>query len=168
MKWAIAIISVLAFEGTATATPIEYDCDTANAHYSEISLNQRGPNYHVSGTITPQLLRSSGFYSATATVYIQSADQRRTTGVQVMREQGNRLTVNVFRVTNGLRTNTSIGTIEPGHTVPFELQSSSTGSFALVAGRRVDLGAPVGEGAKISVTCSTGQFHFGGLDWSAG
>jgi hypothetical protein len=161
-----AAASILAIPAGAMAAPVEYDCDSAAGAFSEISLDQAGPDYRVRGTIRPVLLRSHPRYVATATVFIRSADRRRAAAVQIMRGRASRYTVSALRVTDGHTGTASLPLIQTGDAVSFELVSNAAGSFALVGGQRIDLGPAIGEAAHLSVTCSTGQFHFSGLDWS--
>lgn len=157
---------MLALPAGAIAAPIDYDCDTAAGHFSEISLHQAGPDYRVRGSITPLLRRSHVQYVATATVFIYSADRQRTVAVQIMRGTGSRYEVTTHRVTGGDIGRASLRPVRTGEAVPFELVSTSNGTFAMVGEQRIDLGPPIGAGARLSITCSTGRFRFSGLDWS--
>jgi len=151
----------------AAAAPADYECDAAAAHIFEIAnLDQAGPDYRVRGTIRPVLPRSHPEYAATATVYIRSADRRRLAIIQVLRGLADRYTVTARRVTAGHSFAAPLAPISTGETVSFELASNAAGTYAVVAGRRIDLGPAIGAAAHVSVTCSTGQFHFGALDWS--
>jgi hypothetical protein len=151
----------------ATAAPADYDCDAAAADVVEIaSLDQAGPDYRVRGSIRPVLPRSHPDYVATATVYIRSADRRRLAIVQILRGAANRYTVTARRVTQGHSFAATPALISTGETLSFELASSAAGTYALLAGHRIALGPPIGAAAHLSVTCSTGRFQFGDLDWS--
>jgi len=158
---------ILAFPAAAAAAPADYDCDAAPADVFEIAnLDQAGPGYRVRGTITPVQPRSHPDYVATATVYIRSADRRRVAIVQILRGAANRYTVTARRVTQGHSFAAPLAPISTGQSVSFELASTAAGTYALVSGRRIDLGPPIGAAAHLSVTCSTGRFRFAGLDWS--
>lgn len=160
---------LLAVPAGAAAAPADHDCDAGPAAVDEIAgEDQAGPDYRVRGTITPVLPRSHPEYAATATVYFRSADRRRIAIVQIVRGLANRYTVTARRVTNGHSFAAPQAPISTGETVSFELASSAGGTYALIGGRRIDLGPAIGPAARVSVTCSTGQFHFAGLDWSPG
>lgn len=163
----IAALLMAAAPAAAGAAPADHECDAAGGRIDEVAiLDQAGPDYLVRGTITPVLPRSHPEYVATATVYFRSADSQRIAIIQILRGAANRYTVTARRVTRGHSFARPLAPISTGQTVTFELASSAAGTFATVAGRRIDLGPPIGPGAHVSVTCSAGHFRFGALDWS--
>ena len=157
---------VAATGSAAHAEPIEFDCDTPGGNYSEITFRQGGTAHRVRAEITPIKLRPSGRWLPAATITVQSQDEQRSAGIQLVNSSGKNLGVVVMADEGGQTKKVEAGQIRAKEGLPFDLYLPSTGSsFVEVLGKRVTLGINVGPNAKVSITCSSGQFRFKDLDW---
>ena len=152
--------------GGATAAPVDYDCDTAEGSFSQLSQRQAGPAYHVRGTITPLQWREHERWMASAQVRLETRDRSRLLAVQVIRGQGAARAEFAVTVNSGSGPHsTTLGDIALNETVPFDISLLATGDAVVQLGteRRV-FHLDLGRDLQVNVICSTGEFLFGELD----
>jgi hypothetical protein len=171
MRAAIGIVAALVLgHGTAQAAPVNYDCDTNEGSYSELSQVQAGPDYHVRGTIRPLQVRAHERYLPSAQIRLENAAETEAIAVQLVGRQGTDqfdILVTLGAGPSATLARTSIGTLRLNQSVPFDLAVSSAGEASVRIGvERRTFRVALGAGAKLSVICSTGEFEFSGLDWN--
>jgi hypothetical protein len=150
----------------ATAAPVDFDCDTNEGSFSEISQVQAGPVYHVRGTLTPVQWREDPRWLPSAQVRIETGGDARGIAIRMVRAHGAERADFGVQVTGGTSPRTTtLGSAALNQAVPFELSLLASGDAVVTFGgeRRV-FHLDLGPNAKIHVVCSTGEFLFGGLD----
>ncbi len=150
----------------AAAVPINYDCDTAPSSYSMIDLVQPGPDYRITGRITPVQWRR-GPWQPVATVGLISSDNRNVVALRIARTGGGPAAITLQSMVKGDQRLTDAGTVGLKQQVPFELALVNGKATLRVGAKSVTTEMVLGAGAKVQVTCSTGQFMFKDLDWEA-
>jgi hypothetical protein len=160
----------------ARALPLAYDCDTAAGSYSEISQQQAAPPYRVTGRLTALQRRTHERFLPSAQIRLEGADQRSSVVLRMVptTRDGDRFTVALATTQDADRDRDrepqadlliTVGINQP---VPFELSVSEGEASVRVGVERRTVPLRLGRGARLRILCSTGEFLFDELDWSAG
>jgi hypothetical protein len=165
----VAASGVLSVCSTAAgATPIRYDCDTAAGAFSLIDFTQPGPDYRVTGRFSAVKFRNDPQWGPVATVQLVSADQKHAVGIR-LRGKNARTPVDLLLQTldgSGERL-AALGTLPVGDWAPFGIEVAGGKITVRAAGRSLIVDAPIGAGATVKISCSSGEFQFDQLDWDA-
>jgi hypothetical protein len=155
---------VLAAEGAAAAAPLNYDCDTGDGHFSELSQVQAGSAYRLRGTITPLRWGAHERWAPSAQIRLENGS--RSIAVRLMRAPGEpRATFSIEVSSGGEPQRTLLGRVGLNEVLPFDLSLGASGDAAVQVGtERRTFHLDLGPNAKVSAVCSTGDFLFGGLD----
>lgn len=165
------VISAAIFAASAApavqAAPMTYGCDTAAGRFSAIEVNVPSAGFVVSGTITPNEYRKDPKWGPTVYVRIDSADDQN--GAQV-RFSGDPKAKDGIIVLSGIaagaerKGDPQLAMI--GQPFDFRIQVVSASEVLVMAGgRKATLPAALGDKAKLTIGCSTGDFVFSNLDW---
>ena len=156
--------------GPAEAAPIRFDCDTLEGANSEIAQTQDGPTYRLRTQISPKRVGKHREWRANALILIRSADEKAYVGVRmaatVSKPQG--FSVLLETVQDGEHKQFLVTTVRLGETVNASIDIKDGSARVEVAGQVADLAIPMGKGAVVSASCSTGQFIFEKLELTPG
>ncbi len=168
MRSALTILAAAAAAGLLAsplaAVPIDYDCDTPGGSYSKLDLVQPGPDYRVTGRISAVKWRTHGRWYPTAVVALISASEREAVSVRIERP-GESGVLLVESLIGGKSNKVAVGSLRLKEEVAFELSVHGGKAMVQVGGKSFPLEAEISPGAKLLISCSTGQFLFKALDW---
>jgi hypothetical protein len=153
----------------ASAAPMRYDCDTPAGAMSEISQVQSGPKYALRVEVAAKRMRMNREWRPGASFRIRSADEHHEIGVQISAasHRSESLTVSLSAINGEDRRSYPVATVKVGETLRASLDVADGHARADIGGQKVDIPLDLGTGAKLVVTCSTGQFMFEKLDMAA-
>lgn len=156
----------LAAGSAAAAAPVNYDCDTGDGNFSELSQVQAGPAYHLRGTITPLRWGAHDRYAPSAQARLENGDRSRSIAVRLVRAPGEpRATFSIEVGSGGSPQTAVLGLVGLNEALPFDVSLAASGDAVVLVGtERRTFHLDLGPNAKVSVVCSTGDFLFGGLD----
>lgn len=165
---AAAAAMAIALGGAAVVAPPAYaegfsfDCDTPADHYSRIEQPVKGTRFHFSGTMASDSLRS-GDFAALVQGEVMALDGKsgvRTRLVKSSKEKNTLLMV-VFTAMDGKINEYTIGKVKAGSPVGFAFSVADSGNLAVKFGEFAgELPLKLVDGAKLAVSCSTGDFTF--------
>lgn len=169
--WASGLLTgcSLLCAGAAAAAPISYDCDTAAGSFSVIEQVQAGPTYHLRGTITPRTWRSDRRWAPSVRIGFGTADDSRRAWITLTRQPDRPGADAGMEVADGGEPGTiALGNVGLNQPIAFDLALSASGDGAVTLGtEHRSFHFNPGPNAKMSVTCSTGEFLFSDLDWAS-
>ena len=159
----LAVLSV-----PASAAPIRFDCDALDGANSEIAQTQYGPTYRLRTQISPKRAGKHREWRAGALLLIKSADDKAYVGVRIAATVSKPQGFSVFleTVQGGEHKQFSVTTVKLGDTVNASIDIKDGSARVEVAGQVADMAIPIGKGAVLSASCSTGQFIFEKLEFS--
>ncbi len=144
-----------------------YGCDTPAGRFSAIEVELPSAGFAVSGTITPNEFRKDAKWGPTVFVRIDSADNQNAAQV---RYSGDPKAKNGIIVLSGMAAgaerNGDPQLAMIGKPFDFTIQVVSASEVLVMAGgRKAMLPAALGDKAKLTIGCSTGDFVFSNLEW---
>jgi hypothetical protein len=166
-----AMAAGLAGQSVPAATaPMRFDCDSMDGANSEIAQTQDGPSYRLRTQISPKRAGRHREWRANALILIRSADDKAYVGVRLAATAAKPpgFSVLLETVQDGEHKQFNVTTVKLGDTVNASIDIKDGSARVEVAGQVADLAIPIGKGAVISASCSTGQFMFEKLEMAPG
>ncbi|MDG2534890.1 hypothetical protein P6144_14615 [Sphingomonas sp. HITSZ_GF] len=163
----LPITAALLVAGTAHAVPADWQCN-GSQRMDMRQVQQLGPEYRISGTITRSAPDISKARGNNAVVYIRlaSASMRDKVEAQIRGADPRHASADVFQ--NYEQVDLDLGAVPVGAPLPFELKVRSGGGSLTVgsATRRfaLTLSGPV----TAMLACNGGDYDFVGIDMGAG
>jgi hypothetical protein len=154
----------------AWASPMTYGCDTPADHFSAIEQTVSLKNFTLTTKIQPNEFRK-GKYSPLAQIYFESSDQKNKWALQVIAPDYKSKAALVFLDMKEDGKDSEpflIGSVEIGKQLPVNISVSEGSKIKFNIGEQD--GTPelkLGDLAKMNIICSTGDFVFSDLEWSA-
>jgi hypothetical protein len=162
--------TVLLITGPASAATLEYDCDTAPNHFSELKQELGQGPVVISGMLTARAMAASKTYAPMTRVTLESADGADGVSVRLVGAptvNKTLLLASLIVRTDGKDEEEQLGTVSLMQPLPFAMRVNA-GTAAITFGewqRELKIPSAVVAGAKVS--CSTGEFLFEKLDLGA-
>ncbi|RVT43432.1 hypothetical protein [Sphingobium algorifonticola] len=167
-----SVVAIVAM-GQAHAGVIEYDCDTRAGRYSQVKMEQSGPDYVLRGTVNAVELLSDAQYMPVANARLQSVDGNHMVGIRITAERQQKAVKKgevfvAFQSSNNSREPEVFGKVGMNVAVPFAIITDGKGKAKVTfAGVERILPFKIEGPVIASASCSTGQFYFKSLDMQA-
>lgn len=162
-------LSALIGSSTAYAGPMRFGCDTATGRYSPVTIPLTTSQLTVTGTIKPALFRKDSKWLPTAFVRLEDNDNHSVT-VRLVAESSKAAAADAtVELRNGDdRSTGAAGTIALDTAMQFSISYGETGDIAIIVdGKKLSVPNQLGEDVTLSLICSTGDFIFDEIAWSA-
>lgn len=160
------IIPALIVATPATAGTLEYDCDTAAEHFSELKQTLDAGT-GISGTLTARQMAKSKNIAAMTRVSLRSADGKNALSLQLLGAPSvdkTMLLASVVVRVDGKDEETQLGPISLMEALPFTLDVDGAGKASATMGRwRHQAQIMLGDAPIARITCSTGEFLYQNL-----
>jgi hypothetical protein len=146
---------------SANAAPLLYDCDSAPGRLSVLETVQPGPSYRVSGRISANELVKHQRWAPTGSASIESADEQDRIMLQLSAPEQKAPLQVVLRTTNKGKVSTqTLGQVGLEQDLAFSVTVADGRAKVEIGTMRGEAAVDLGAGAKVGVSCTTGNFHF--------
>ncbi|MDF7774223.1 hypothetical protein P1X14_03090 [Sphingomonas sp. AOB5] len=164
--------------GSAQAQTIDYDCDTPAQRVSAIKRAVSGTDFSMSGTVTPREAYDSGEYGATAGIRLEAPDGSWFVNIGIVRSfddedrDPDEVPAFLHSKSGDIETVSTFGNMKLGRAYRFTLTVAGgrgkavlDGDYSWVEARSIDFEVPSATQAIASISCETGHFLFGEVDF---
>ncbi len=166
---ACVFLSIFTIAPQVQASPMTYGCDTPADHFAGFDQNIDTKNFRISGVFQPSEFRK-GDYSPSAWISLSSLDEKNRWVFRIMASDAKSESAIVFlEMTENGKENDPfpVGAVKLHEKLPFTITVTDGSKIAFEANELN--GHPelnLGQQAKLSIMCSTGEFIFSDLEWT--
>ncbi len=155
----------------ADAAPMTYGCDTPADRFSAIMADVGFTSFTIKGAVKPNEFRK-GKYLPLAQILLDTADEQNSLAFKLVAMGARAKDATAILETRSKGKDAkpvALAIVKLGETLPFSIRivNGSTADYRIGAAQgQIALSLP--EKGVLNVICSTGDFEFTGLEWSAG